>query len=172
MFSNDPKWSKKVYHKFNKMAFIPRFTLGLVWSKIVHILTKKSSNWVRQCLVFFALSFHLVKSFHLLLIFSPYTPHLILISGASPSPHLVLVSTSFPLHLLIRYSSPHVLGTSPWSPHHFLPISFLSPLNISPSSSPLQTPPQIFPICFSKDTWRSIFSNLFIGRLCLISAIC
>ena len=33
-------------HKFNRMAFIARFNLVLVWSKIVQILTKESSKWV------------------------------------------------------------------------------------------------------------------------------
>ena len=35
-------------HQFNRMAFITRFNLVLVWSKIVQILTKKSSKWVRH----------------------------------------------------------------------------------------------------------------------------
>ena len=48
MFPNGPKWSKKNYHKFNRMAFITRFNLVLVWSKIVQIFTKKSSKWVRH----------------------------------------------------------------------------------------------------------------------------
>ena len=39
---------EKIYHKFNRMAFITRFNLVLVWSKIVQILTKNSSNWVRH----------------------------------------------------------------------------------------------------------------------------
>ena len=43
MFPNGPKWSKKIDHKFNRMAFITRFNLVLVWSKIVKMLTKKSS---------------------------------------------------------------------------------------------------------------------------------
>ena len=38
---------KKIDHKFNRMAFITRFNLILVWSKIVQILTKKSPKWVR-----------------------------------------------------------------------------------------------------------------------------
>ena len=49
MVPNGPKWStKKINHKFNRMAFITRFNLVLVWSKIVQILNKKSSNWVRH----------------------------------------------------------------------------------------------------------------------------
>ena len=43
-----PKWSKQIDHTFNGMAFITRFNLVLVWSKIVKILTKKSSKWVRH----------------------------------------------------------------------------------------------------------------------------
>ena len=46
MVPNGPKWSKKNDHKFNRMSFITRFNLVLVWSKIVQILTKKSSKWV------------------------------------------------------------------------------------------------------------------------------
>ena len=37
---------KKINHKFNRMAFVTRFNRGLVWSKRVQILTKKSSKWV------------------------------------------------------------------------------------------------------------------------------
>ena len=48
MVPNGPKWSKKINHKFNRMAFITRFNLVLVRSKIVHILTKKSSKRVRH----------------------------------------------------------------------------------------------------------------------------
>ena len=39
---------KKIDHKFNRMAFITRFNLVLVWSEIVQIFTKKSSKWVRH----------------------------------------------------------------------------------------------------------------------------
>ena len=35
-------------HKFNWIAFITSFNLVLVWSKIVQILTNKSSKWVRH----------------------------------------------------------------------------------------------------------------------------
>ena len=35
-------------HKFIRMAFITRFNLVLVWSKIVQIFTNKSSKWVRH----------------------------------------------------------------------------------------------------------------------------
>ena len=48
MFPNGPKWSKKIDHEFNRMAFITRFNLGFVWSKIVQILTKKLSKCVRH----------------------------------------------------------------------------------------------------------------------------
>ena len=48
MFPNGPKWSFKIYHKFHRMAFTTRFNLVVVWSNIVQILTKKSSNWVRH----------------------------------------------------------------------------------------------------------------------------
>ena len=51
-----PKWSKglqmvlnglkKIKHKFDRMAFITRLNLVLVWPKIVQIVTKKSSKWV------------------------------------------------------------------------------------------------------------------------------
>ena len=41
---NGPKWSKK----FNWIAFKTRFNLVLVWSKIVQVLTKNSSKWVRH----------------------------------------------------------------------------------------------------------------------------
>ena len=44
MIPNAPKWSWKVDHKFNRMAFITRFSLVLVWSKIVQILTKSHPN--------------------------------------------------------------------------------------------------------------------------------
>ena len=43
-----PNGLKKINHKFNCMAFITRFNLILVWSKIVQILTKKSSQWFRH----------------------------------------------------------------------------------------------------------------------------
>ena len=36
----------KIEHKFNRMAFISSFNLVLVWSKIVQVLTKKSSKRV------------------------------------------------------------------------------------------------------------------------------
>ena len=39
---------KKIDHTFNRMAFIARFNLVLVWSKIVKISTKISSKWVRH----------------------------------------------------------------------------------------------------------------------------
>ena len=48
MFPNGPKRSLKSYHKFHRMAFTTRFNLVFVWSKIVQILTKKSSKWVRH----------------------------------------------------------------------------------------------------------------------------
>ena len=54
MVLNGLQWSQMVLnglkndHKFIKMAFITRFNLVLVWSKIVQICTKKSSNWVRH----------------------------------------------------------------------------------------------------------------------------
>ena len=48
MVPNGPKWSTKINHKFNRMAFITRFNLVLVWSKIVQIFTKNSSKWVRH----------------------------------------------------------------------------------------------------------------------------
>ena len=38
------------------MAFTTRFNLVLVWSKIVQILTKKSSNWVRHNQVSWSIS--------------------------------------------------------------------------------------------------------------------
>ena len=38
----------KMDHKFNWIAFITRFNLVLVWSKIVQMLTNKSSKWVRH----------------------------------------------------------------------------------------------------------------------------
>ena len=38
---NGPKWSKKIYHKFNRIAFITRFKLVLVWSKIDQIFDLK-----------------------------------------------------------------------------------------------------------------------------------
>ena len=44
MFPNGHKWSLKIDHKCNRMAVITRFNLGLIWSKIVKILTKKSSK--------------------------------------------------------------------------------------------------------------------------------
>ena len=48
MFPNGPKWSTTIGHKFNTMVIITRLNLVLVWSKIVQILTKKSSKWVRH----------------------------------------------------------------------------------------------------------------------------
>ena len=45
MFPNVPNWSKKIDHKFNRMAFITRFNLVLVWSKIVQLLLKSHPNW-------------------------------------------------------------------------------------------------------------------------------
>ena len=55
MVLNGLQWSqmvlnglKKIYHTFNRMAFITRFNLVLVWSKIVKLLTIKSSKWVRH----------------------------------------------------------------------------------------------------------------------------
>ena len=55
MVLNGLQWSqmvlnglKKIDHKFNRMAFITRFNLVLVWSKIVKMLTKKSSKWDRH----------------------------------------------------------------------------------------------------------------------------
>ena len=45
MVPNGPKRSKKIYHKFNRMAFITRFNLVLVWSKIVQLLLKSHPNW-------------------------------------------------------------------------------------------------------------------------------
>ena len=48
MVPNGPKWSTKIYHKFNRMVFITRFNLVLVWSKIFQNLTKRSSKWVRH----------------------------------------------------------------------------------------------------------------------------
>ena len=53
MVLNGLQWSqmvlnglKKIDHKFNRRAFITRFNLVLVWSKIVQLLTKKSYKWV------------------------------------------------------------------------------------------------------------------------------
>ena len=46
MVPNGPTWSKQNDHKFKRMAFINRFNLVLVWSKIVQILTNKSSKWL------------------------------------------------------------------------------------------------------------------------------
>ena len=48
MVPNGPKWSKKINYEFNRMAFITRFNLVLVWSKIVIFWTKKSAKWVRH----------------------------------------------------------------------------------------------------------------------------
>ena len=51
MVPNGPKWSKKINHKFNRMVFITRFNLVLVWFKIVKILTKshpKGSGIIRS----------------------------------------------------------------------------------------------------------------------------
>ena len=56
MVLNGLQWSqmvlnglKKINHKFNRMAFIAKFNLVLVWSKTVQILKKKkSSKWVRH----------------------------------------------------------------------------------------------------------------------------
>ena len=52
---NGIQWSQmvlnglnKIDHKFNRMAFIAKFNLVLVWSKTVQIVTKKSSKWVRH----------------------------------------------------------------------------------------------------------------------------
>ena len=45
MVPSGPKWSKTINHKFNRMAFITRFNLVLVWSNILQIFTKKSSKW-------------------------------------------------------------------------------------------------------------------------------
>ena len=66
MVFNGPKWSLvvlKINHKFKWMAFITKFNLVLVWSKIVQILTKKSSKWVRGnfCLFFCCLLGKAVK---------------------------------------------------------------------------------------------------------------
>ena len=44
MILNGPKWYTKIDHKFNRMVFITRFNLVLVWSKIVKILTKSHPN--------------------------------------------------------------------------------------------------------------------------------
>ena len=44
MVPNGPKRSKKINHKFNRIAFITRFNLVLVWSKIVQMLTKSHPN--------------------------------------------------------------------------------------------------------------------------------
>ena len=41
---NGPKWSKKIDHTFNRMVFITRFNLVLVWSKIVKNFTKSHPN--------------------------------------------------------------------------------------------------------------------------------
>ena len=50
---NGLQWSQMVLngltkfdHKFNRMDFITRINLVLVWSKIVQFFTKKSSKWV------------------------------------------------------------------------------------------------------------------------------
>ena len=49
------KWSsmfqnglRKFYHQFNRIAFITSFNLVLVLYKIVKVLPKKSSKWVRH----------------------------------------------------------------------------------------------------------------------------
>ena len=39
---------KKIDYKSNRMSFITRLNLVLVWAKIVQMLTKKSSQWVRH----------------------------------------------------------------------------------------------------------------------------
>ena len=62
-FPNDPKWSKQINHKFNMMAFMTRFNPVLVWSKLVKILTKKSSKWVLNNQVSFLSLFTLLKGF-------------------------------------------------------------------------------------------------------------
>ena len=48
MVPNGPKWSLKMDHKFNRMVFITRFNLVLVWSKLVQILTKMSCKLFRH----------------------------------------------------------------------------------------------------------------------------
>ena len=37
MVQNGPKWSTQIDHKFNRMSFITRFNLVLVWSKLEKI---------------------------------------------------------------------------------------------------------------------------------------
>ena len=44
MFLNGPKWSKKSTINSIWMAFITRFNLDLVWSKIVQLFTKNHPN--------------------------------------------------------------------------------------------------------------------------------
>ena len=55
MVLNGLQWSQMVLNhlvnglkEFNRMAFITRFNLFLVWSEIVQILIKKSSKWVQH----------------------------------------------------------------------------------------------------------------------------
>ena len=47
---------KKIDHKFNRISLIISFNLVLVWSEIVQMLTKKSSQWVRHNQVFWSSS--------------------------------------------------------------------------------------------------------------------
>ena len=63
-FPNGPKWSKQIDHKFNRMAFMTRFNPVLVWSKLVKILTKKSSKWVLNNQVSFFIIIYLDEGFH------------------------------------------------------------------------------------------------------------
>ena len=65
------KWSQNVQYGLKWSSMVPngpkwstRFNLVLVWSKIVQILTKKSSNWVRHNQVSWY-SFLLTKKSHM-----------------------------------------------------------------------------------------------------------